>query len=149
MKSVLLVDDSKFMRMANQRAITRAGYEVRWAGDGEEGLRLAQSNIPDLILLDMLLPKLGGRDVLRALRTNPLTSSIPVVVLSSLPHKIAARLLREGATAYFDKSTLGLEQSSESLIRIVKQILDGGPKQRDNIEISGVGMQPVARGGEA
>ncbi|MGB0010817.1 MAG: hypothetical protein WBQ03_04375, partial [Candidatus Sulfotelmatobacter sp.] len=94
-------------------------------------------------------PKLGGRDVLRALRTNPLTSSIPVVVLSSLPQKNAARLLREGATAYFDKSTLGLEQSSESLIRIVKQILDGGPKQRDNIEISGVGMQPVARGGEA
>jgi CheY-like chemotaxis protein len=97
----------------------------------------------------MLLPKLGGPDVLRALRMNPLTSSIPVVVLSSLPQKNAARLLREGATAYFDKSTLGLEQGSESLIRIVKQILDGGPDQRDDIEISDVGIRPVARGGEA
>ncbi|MGC2170260.1 MAG: response regulator [Candidatus Sulfotelmatobacter sp.] len=56
MKSILLVDDSKFMRTANEKALSRAGYEVVAASDGEEAPRMAQGRVPDLILLDMLLP---------------------------------------------------------------------------------------------
>ena len=85
MKSILLVDDSRFIRMANERSLARAGYSVVTASDGEEALRTARSRVPDLILLDMLLPKLGGPEVLRALRKDPVTASIPVIVLSSLP----------------------------------------------------------------
>ncbi len=88
LKSILLVDDSKFMRMANEKALARAGYEVITASDGEEALRMAQARIPDLILLDMLLPKLGGPQVLQALKKNPLTLSIPVCCLEqSSPEK--------------------------------------------------------------
>lgn len=61
MKSILLVDDSKFMRMANEKALSRAGYEVVAASDGEEALRIAHTRIPDLILLDMLLPSGGAK----------------------------------------------------------------------------------------
>jgi CheY-like chemotaxis protein len=125
LKSVLLVDDSRFMRQANEKALARAGYDVVTASDGEEALRMAHSKIPDLILLDMLLPRLGGQEVLQALRSDPVTASIPVVVLSSLPEKNAAKLIREGATAYFEKSKLDLDQNAESLLQIVRKALDG------------------------
>lgn len=125
MKSILLVDDSRLMRTANERALARAGYSVVTARDGEEALHIARARIPDLILLDMLLPKLGGVEVLHALRKNPATASIPVIVLSSLPQKNEAKLIKEGAAAYFEKSRIELDQHAESLLHIVKRTLDG------------------------
>src|SRR5438552_1790752 len=67
---ILLVEDSKMLRLANERVLVRAGYEVTTAQDGEEALRVAEEMHPDLILLDMLLPKLSGPEVLRALKAN-------------------------------------------------------------------------------
>jgi CheY-like chemotaxis protein len=125
MKSVLLVEDSRFLRLANERALVKAGYSVWTASDGEEGLRMACAMIPDIILLDMLLPKLGGEQVLQALRSNASTALIPVIVLSSLSQTNENKLKKEGATAYFEKSQLELGQHSESLINIVKQTLEG------------------------
>ena len=63
MKSILLVEDSRFLRLANEKALVRAGYSVVTASDGEDALRIAYVRPPDLILLDMLLPKLGGAQV--------------------------------------------------------------------------------------
>jgi len=123
MKSILLVEDSRFLRLANERVLMKAGYNVVTAGDGEEALRIAYDTIPDLILLDMLLPTLGGVQVLQALRSNILTALIPVVVLSSLPQANELKLKKEGATAYFEKSQLDVGQNSESLINIVKKTL--------------------------
>jgi CheY-like chemotaxis protein len=125
LKSILLVDDSRFMRTANERALARAGYSVVTASDGEEALQIALTRIPDLILLDMLLPKLGGLEVLHALRKNPVTASIPVVVLSSLPQKNEDKLIEDGAAAYLEKSRMALDQHAESLLHIVKRTLDG------------------------
>jgi CheY-like chemotaxis protein len=93
------------------------------ASDGEEALRMAYAMAPDLILLDMLLPKLGGPEVLHALRNNPLTALVPVIVLSSLSQKNEAKLLKEGATAYFEKSKMELDQTAESLLQIVRRML--------------------------
>lgn len=148
LKSILLVDDSKFMRMANEKALARAGFNVEVASDGEEALRMARARIPDLILLDMLLPKLGGPEVLRALKKDLLTASIPVVVLSSLPQKNEAKLLKEGAAAYFDKSTLRLDQHPESLIQIVKRILDEHTEQTADAEPFRLGLQLLPRKAE-
>jgi CheY-like chemotaxis protein len=103
MKSILLVEDSKFLRMASERALAKAGYNVTSTDDGEQALRSAQEFNPDLILLDMLLPKLGGPEVLRALKKNPATARISVIVLSSLPQKNEIRLKQGGAAAYFEK----------------------------------------------
>ena len=124
MKSILLVDDSRFMRITNEKALARAGYSVVTASDGEEALRIACARIPDLILLDMLLPKLGGQEVLHSLRKNPLTASIPVIVMSSLPQKNEAKLMKAGATAYIEKSKMEFDQNAESLLGIVKKALD-------------------------
>lgn len=122
--SILLVDDSRFVRMATETALSKAGYCVVTAGDGEEALRIASDRIPDLILLDMLLPRLGGVEVLKALRKNQLTASIPVIVLSSLPQKNEAKLLVDGATAYFEKSKMELDKNAESLIQLVTTTLE-------------------------
>ena len=77
---VLLVEDSKFLRLSTGRALTKAGYEVVCAGDGEEALRLAREHLPALMLLDMMLPKVSGPDVLKALKQDPATAGIAVMV---------------------------------------------------------------------
>ena len=104
--TLLLVEDSKLLRVANARVLTKAGYNVISAEDGEKALGLAQECLPDLILLDMLLPKLGGPQVLEALKKNPTTAHIPVIVLSSLSQSNEGRLKSDGAAAYFEKSRL-------------------------------------------
>jgi CheY-like chemotaxis protein len=106
METILLVEDSKFLRVATERILTKAGYQVVCAGDGDEGLALAGSRLPDLIVLDMLLPKLSGPEVLRSLKKNDLTAHIPVVVLSSLSQNNGPKLVQEGADAFIEKGSL-------------------------------------------
>ncbi|MGD0760894.1 MAG: response regulator [Candidatus Sulfotelmatobacter sp.] len=113
---ILLVEDSKFLRLATERAMVRAGYDVTSAADGEEGLRLAREKLPDLILLDIMLPKLSGPDVLKALKLDPTTAAIPVVVMSGLSQKNAAKLEKDGAFAFLEKSELALDQGTEPLL---------------------------------
>jgi twitching motility two-component system response regulator PilH len=120
---VLLVEDGKFLRLANERALTRAGYQVSTAADGEEALKLAHDGHPDIILLDMMLPKLSGPEVLKALKTNPSTQTIPVVVLTSLSQRNEQKLLNEGAAAYFEKSSLELDKNSDRLAATVESVL--------------------------
>jgi len=106
METILLVEDSKFLRVATERILIKAGYQVVCAGDGDEALALAGSRLPDLIVLDMLLPKLSGPEVLRSLKKNDLTAHIPVVVLSSLSQNNGPKLVQEGADAFIEKGSL-------------------------------------------
>ena len=80
--NILIVDDSRFLRIANERALAKAGHRVLSAGDGEEGLRLACEHRPHLVILDIMLPKLSGVDLLRALRQDPATSRTPIMILT-------------------------------------------------------------------
>ncbi len=141
MKLILLVEDSRFLRRATEQALARAGYSVVTASDGEEALRIAYVRIPDLILLDILLPRLGGEEVLNSLKNNPPTAHIPVIVLSSLSQKNEDKLKKIGATAYFEKSKLEVDRNSESLIHLVKRVLNGIDDDGDAI-ISSRGIVP-------
>lgn len=120
---ILVVDDSRFLRTANERALVRAGHNVVSASDGEAGLRLAVEHKPDLIVLDMMLPKMSGPDVLHALRKNDVTAEIPVMVLTSLPQSNEERLIHEGATAYFEKSLLTLDKGTGHFVEAVEKML--------------------------
>lgn len=81
---ILIVDDEPdLLTLAGQR-LKSWGYEVLQAGSGEEGLRLADEGQPDLILLDVLMPKMKGREACAALKANDRTKHIPVIFLSSL-----------------------------------------------------------------
>jgi CheY-like chemotaxis protein len=120
---ILLIEDSKFQRIANGRALVKAGYSVVHAGDGEEGLRAAREHAPDLILLDLMLPKLSGLDVLRTLKADPLVKHIPVIVLSGLGQANEAKLLKEGAAAFFVKTEKSLEDNSAALVQGIEEAL--------------------------
>jgi CheY-like chemotaxis protein len=124
MTKILLVEDSKFLRLTAERALVRAGYEVSSAADGEEGLAMAREKLPDLILLDMLLPKVSGPDVLMALKKDALTKAVPVVVITGMSQKNAARLREDGAIGFLEKSELGLDKGSEKLLTAVREILE-------------------------
>jgi CheY-like chemotaxis protein len=123
MTKILLVEDSKFLRMATERALARAGYVVSTAADGMQAIDLAQKEQPDLILLDMLLPRMTGPDVLKALKMDPLTSAIAVVAFTALSQKNAARLRKDGAFAFLDKADLALDKGSDALLAALARIL--------------------------
>lgn len=125
MTKILLVEDSKFLRMATERALSRAGYEVRTAIDGPEALELARTEKPHVILLDMLLPKMTGPEVLKALKKDPVTSRIAVVAFTGLSQKNANRLRQDGACAFLDKSELALDKGYDKLLRSLAEILHG------------------------
>ena len=116
MTKILLVDDSKFLRMAMERALARAGYSVSTAADGECALELARREKPDLILLDMLLPKISGPEVLKALKKDPATKRIAVIVLTGLSQKNESRLRQDGACAFLEKAELGLDKGCEAFL---------------------------------
>jgi len=120
---VLLVEDSKFLRIVNGRALAKAGYEVSTAEDGEQALQVACDTLPDVILLDMLIPKLSGPDVLKALKNNPATMAIPVIVLSSLSQKNKQKLKEMGAVEYLEKGSLDLEKHPDRLATAVETVL--------------------------
>jgi CheY-like chemotaxis protein len=101
-----MIEDSKFIRISSQRELMKAGYTVLMAADGEHGLRMARENMPDLILLDMMLPIIAGADVLRTLKENPLTKHIPVIILSSLSQKSSMKLKQQDVAGYIEKAAL-------------------------------------------
>jgi DNA-binding response OmpR family regulator len=120
---ILVIEDSRFLRIANERALTLAGHDVVSAGDGREGLRLALEQKPDLVILDLILPKLPGREVLRELRRNPDTVSIPVMIVSSLSQSNCQKLLAEGATSYYEKAQLMLDCGPDKFVQAANKAL--------------------------
>lgn len=81
---ILIIEDDKFLRELIAKKLLREGYEVEEAVDGEEGLRKVKEVMPDLILLDLILPGIDGFGVLKNIKDDPKLSLIPVVILSNL-----------------------------------------------------------------
>jgi len=123
-KRILLAEDDRFLRKAAEATLRGRGFTVLTAVDGEEALRLARSDRPDLILLDLIMPKLQGFEVLRSLKTDETTASIPVIVLSNLgQERDVEHAMEAGAAAYFVKANLSLQD----LVRRVEEALAGAP----------------------
>ena len=83
-KRILLVDDTEDILLVVSRRLTSWGYEALTASSGEDGLKLAEEHLPDLILLDIMMPKMKGRDVCARLKADPKTAKIPVIFLTAL-----------------------------------------------------------------
>lgn len=80
---VLVIDDSPLILMLVETALLKEGYGVITAGDGAQGVKLAMTNAPDLIISDAVMPQMDGYTLLRTLRSNPLTSDVPVILLTA------------------------------------------------------------------
>ena len=83
-KRILIIDDTKDILMVVSRRLQSWGYEPLTAASGEEGLKMAEEQLPDLILLDIMMPKMKGREVCARLKANPKTQRIPVIFLTAL-----------------------------------------------------------------
>jgi DNA-binding response OmpR family regulator len=118
-KRILLFEDDRFLRRACEVWLRQRGYEVTTASDGAEGLALARAGTYDVILLDLLMPRMSGLDVLDALRREPETKAVPVLVLSnSSREQDVAHVMRLGAE-FIVKATLSLGELTERLARLL------------------------------
>ncbi|MEK7166880.1 MAG: response regulator [Patescibacteria group bacterium] len=84
---ILIVEDDLFLRKICQKKLEKQGFEVFLAEDGKIGIEQAKKNHPDLILLDIILPNVDGFEVLKALKDDPSTNLIPIILLSNLGQK--------------------------------------------------------------
>ncbi|MFH0984337.1 MAG: response regulator [Candidatus Omnitrophota bacterium] len=103
-QKILLVDDSPLVLAMNKAQLEEAGYEVLTAKDGQEGLDLARKVSPDVILLDLMLPKLDGYKVCRMLKFDQAFENIPVIIISAKDSEADRKLAEQsGANAYMAK----------------------------------------------
>jgi CheY-like chemotaxis protein len=116
---VLVIDNEQNVQKVVKVNLTISGYQVLVAADGEEGLRLAELEHPDLILLDLMMPGISGWDVLTAIRTRPQLQKTPVVIMTaSLREGEKEKARAMGAVGYLAKPF-----SVDELLRQVKQVL--------------------------
>lgn len=118
---LLLIEDDNFLRDLITRKIIKEGFQVVGAVDGEEALKKASEENPDLILLDLILPSMDGFEVLRRLKQKPETEKIPVIVLSNLGQKEdVERAKALGAVDYLIKAHF----TPAEIISKIKEILN-------------------------
>lgn len=123
MKTILFIEDEFAVQKTFGEVLTKEGYEVIQALDGEVGLKMAKAKKPDLILLDLVLPKVHGFDVLKQLKENKETKEIPVIVLTHMESiGDVDRAVELGATTYLVKAQYTLEE----LIEKIKKAIEGG-----------------------
>src|SRR5882724_6042758 len=119
MAKVLIVEDDPLMSRMYQKIFKFEGYEVESAGDGEEGLVKIKAGSPTIILLDIMMPKMNGLQVLEKLKADPATKAIPVIMLTNLAgQQDADKALSMGAIKYIVKS----EYEPKQVTNMVKEI---------------------------
>ncbi|MFZ2970288.1 MAG: response regulator [Minisyncoccia bacterium] len=123
-EKILVVEDDKFLIKAYNIKFTRAGFEVITATDGAEGLEMAKRELPKLILLDLMLPKIDGFEFLKRMAVDESLKNIPVIVLSNLGQQTDKdRALALGAKEYLIKADYSLdeiiEKSNKYIIKAV------------------------------
>jgi two-component system OmpR family response regulator len=115
-KTVLILDDEPHLQEELTVALVEAGYRVRNAYDGEAGLETALHDAPDLVVLDLILPKKDGFKVLREMKWQEQTKNIPVIVLSNLDNSDNIELaIRLGAKSYLAKSNYSIGHIVEKI----------------------------------
>lgn len=118
---ILVVEDETFLRNFWENKLDPLNYEVLKAADGKKGLRLAQKEKPNLILLDIIMPDIDGFEVLKKLKEDKKTKKIPVIILSNLGQDEEIRKgLKLGAKGFIVKSDVIPDEVEEKIIKILK-----------------------------
>jgi len=121
MKKILFIEDESALQKTFGDLLSQEGYKMISALDGEIGLKLAEKEEPDLILLDLILPKEHGFKVLKKLKEDPKTKEIPIIILTNLEGiKDVDKALELGATTYLVKASYTLEEVLEKIKKALK-----------------------------
>ena len=118
-KKVLVVDDEPAVRQLLRKILSK-DYAVLEAQNGEEAVNMAQSLKPDVILMDMMMPKMDGLTACHAIKTNQITRGIPVVMLTAIDYELNKKLSKDvmGADEYITKPF-----NSQALLKTIRQLL--------------------------
>ncbi len=115
-KTILFIEDESALQKTFGEILSQEGFQMMSALDGEIGLRLARDKKPDLILLDLILPKIHGFEVLKKLKEDKDTKGIPIIVLTNLEGiGDVDKALKMGATTYLVKANYSLEEVIEKI----------------------------------
>jgi two-component system cell cycle response regulator DivK len=121
-KTILYVEDNEFNRKIVRQLLARTSYRLREATDGESGVKAAQESPPDLILMDVQLPRMSGLEATRQLRGDPRTAAVPIIVITSYALSGDAEKARDaGATSYLAKP-----YSPRDLLAKIREIVPEG-----------------------
>lgn len=130
-KKILIVEDDKFLMLILKSRLAKEGFTVIEAGDGEEGIAKARENNPDLLLLDIIMPKVSGFELLETFRSDPQLSQLPVVVASNLGQESDIEKARSlGVVDYYVKATTPVED----IVRMARKAL-GLPEFAEEVQI--------------
>ncbi len=117
---ILIVEDDLFIRELYERQLSLEGYEISTAEDGEIGLNRLAESIPDLLLLDIMLPKVSGLDLLRTIKAKEETKNIPVILLTNLGQD---SVIKEGFNLGADGYLIKSAYTPDQIIEEVKKFL--------------------------
>jgi DNA-binding response OmpR family regulator len=121
-KKILFIEDESALQKTFGDFLEKEGFELISALDGETGLKLAEKETPDLILLDLILPKMEGTEVLKKLRENPKTKDIPVIILTNVDDfEKLEKTLELGVKAYLIKTDFTLEEVLQKIKEELKE----------------------------
>ena len=119
-QKILIVEDEATLQKTLQEVLTVEGYNALSALDGQRGFEIAKEEIPDLILLDIILPKMNGFEVLESLKNDETTKFIPVIILTNLGDlNDIQKALDLGATTYLVKADFSLED----ILKKIKEVM--------------------------
>ena len=131
MTKILIVEDDPLMSRMYQKIFKFEGFDVDFASDGEEGLEKIRATKPTLVLLDIMMPKMNGLEVLEKIKLDPETKAIPIIMLTNLAGtQDAEAALAKGAVKYIIKS----ENEPKTVVGMVKEILAG--YTRDEVPVA-------------
>jgi len=120
-RRILLVEDDRFLRRAGEISLRQRGFVVTTAADGEEALRKVRAEPPDLVLLDLLMPKMTGIEVLKTLRAEEATREIRVLILSNSSREEDVEEIKTlGVSGYFVKADLSLQALGDMVARLLE-----------------------------
>ncbi len=120
-QNILVVEDDEFISEIIARKLEKSGFSISLAHDGQEAIDQLAKSTPDIVLLDILLPKVNGLEVLKSIRSKPETKQLPVLVFSNLGSKEEIKTAMDlGATEYMVKASYTIDE----LIKKINQILN-------------------------
>ena len=121
-RTILYIEDNEYNRKIVRQLLSRTSYELKEAVDGEAGVAAALGAPPDLILMDVQLPKMSGLEVTRMLRNDPVTAAVPIIVVTSFALSgDVRRAMAAGASAYIAKP-----YSPRELLALIQTFLPEG-----------------------
>jgi len=121
MKKITVAEDDQFLSNAYRVKLTKEGYEVKMTADGEELIESLKTDKPDLIILDLLMPKKDGFEALKEIKENPQWKNIPVIIASNLGQtNDIDQGMKMGANDYIVKSDLSLEDLVQKIKDLIK-----------------------------